>query len=288
MARIDVDGLGIDYELIGDEGAPPLMLTPGGRYPRNTAGVPELARIFADNGYRVLMWDRPGCGASDIAFTAPSESVMNANAAVGLIEALGLKDVTLVGGSAGSRISLMTAVRMPHNIKKIAIWWLSGGAVGLAGLAWFYCGDQVAAASKGGMEAVAELPSWADQIARNPRIREILLSQDPDEYIATMQKWAATFTYRDDTPMPGITAADFAGLTMPILVFRSGKSDMAHTRRTSEWVNELLPNSTFREPPWGDQEWNYVSTFPNDLDARRGRFERWPLIAPDVLEFLKG
>lgn len=288
MARIDVDGLEIDYELIGDAGAPPLMLTPGGRYPRDTAGVPELARIFADNGYRVLMWDRPGCGASDIAFTAPSESVMNADAGAGLIRKLGLSDITLVGGSAGSRISLMIGTRMPENVRKIAIWWLSGGAIGLAGLAWFYCGDQVAAASKGGMEAVAELPSWADQIARNPRIRDILLRQDPDEFIAVMQKWAAAFTYRDDTPMPGLTAADFARLTMPVLVFRSGKSDMAHTRRTSEWVAELLPNCTFREPPWGDQEWNYVSTFPNDIAARRGRFERWPLIAPPVLEFLAG
>ena len=288
MARIEVDGLELDYELIGDVGAPPLMLTPGGRYPRQTAGVPELGRIFADKGYRVLLWDRPGCGASDIAFTAPSESVMNADAAVGLIEALGLRDVTLVGGSAGSRISLMAAIRMPDNVSKIAVWWFSGGPIALAGLAWFYCGDQVAAASKGGMQAVAELPSWADQIGRNPRLRDILLRHDPDAFIAVMQKWAAAFTYREDTPMPGIPAADFAKLTMPVLAFRSGESDMAHTRATSEWVASLLPDCTFREPPWGDQEWNYVSTFPNDVAARRGRFERWPLMAPLVLDFLKG
>ena len=287
MARIDVGGLELDYELIGPEGGQPLVLTPGGRYPRVTAGVPELGQIFADAGYRVLLWDRPGCGASDIAFTAPSESVMNAEALVGLVQALDLRDIVLVGGSAGSRISLMAGIRMPQNVKKIAAWWFSGGAVGLAGLAWFYCGDQVAAASKGGMEAVAQLPSWADQISRNPRIRDILLAQDPETYIAQMQRWAAAFTYRDDTPMPGIAAADFARLTMPILAFRSGKSDMAHTRRTSEWVHELLPNAQLREPPWGDQEWNYVSTFPNDVAARRGRFERWPLIAPAVLEFLQ-
>lgn len=287
MARIDIDGLELDYEFLGDEEAPPLVLTPGGRYPRDTAGVPELGQILADAGYRVLLWDRPGCGASDIAFTAPSELVMNSEALVGLIRKLGLKDVTLVGGSAGSRISLMTAVRMPENIRKIAIWWLSGGAVGLATLAFFYCADQIAAASKGGMAAVVELPSWADQISRNPRMRDILLAQDPDTYIDTMQRWGRAFNYSDETPMPGITAQDFAKLTMPILVFRSGKSDMAHTRRTSEWVHELLPNSTLREPPWGDQEWNYVSTFPIDNAARRGRFERWPLIAPPVLEFLK-
>ena len=94
MARIEVGGLELDYELIGDEGAPPLVLTPGGRYPRVTAGVPELGRIFADNGYRVLLWDRPGCGASDIGFTAPTESVMNAEALVGLVQALELLAAT--------------------------------------------------------------------------------------------------------------------------------------------------------------------------------------------------
>ncbi|MCJ2178666.1 alpha/beta fold hydrolase [Novosphingobium album (ex Hu et al. 2023)] len=287
MAKIDVNGLTLDYDFVGDEGAAPLVLTPGGRYPRDTAGAPELAEKLAEGGFRVLLWDRPGCGASDIAFTAPSESVMNAEALAGLVKALGLKDVTLAGGSAGSRISLMAAARMPENVRKMAIWWISGGPVGLAGLAWFYCGDQIAAASKGGMEAVAQLPSWADQISRNPKIREILLAQDPDTYIATMQKWGKAFAYSDETPVPGMTEADFAKLTMPVMTFRSGKSDMAHTRETSEWVHRLLPNSTMVEPPWGDQEWNYVSTFPVDTPNRRGRFERWPLLAPMLLDFLK-
>ena len=286
MARILVDGLELDYELIGPEAGTPLVLTPGGRYPRNTAGVPELGAIFAEAGYRVLLWDRPGCGASDIAFTAPSESVMNAEALVGIVRELGLRDVMLAGGSAGSRITLMAAARMPENVRKASIWWISGGPVGLAGLAWYYCGDQIAAASIGGMEKVVELPSWAGLIARNPRVRDILLAQDPDTYIETMQKWGKAFAYRDDTPVPGMMPEDFARLTMPVQVFRSGKSDMAHTRRTSEWVHELLPNSRLVEPPWGDQEWNYVSTFPDDPANRRGRFERWPLIAPMVLDFL--
>jgi len=288
MARIDVDGLEIDYELIGPEHGQPLVLTPGGRYPRDTAGVPELGQVFAEAGYRVLLWDRPGCGASDIAFTAPSESVMNCEALVGLVRELGLKNVVLTGGSAGSRVTLMAAARMPENVEKISIWWISGGPVGLAGLAFFYCYDQITAASIGGMEKVVELPSWADQIRRNPRIRDILLRQDPDTYIETMQKWGKAFAYSDDSPVPGMGPQDWARLTMPVQVFRSGKSDVAHTRRTSEWVHELLPNSTLVEPPWGDQEWNYVSTFPDDVANRRGRFERWPLIAPNVLEFLKG
>lgn len=287
MAKIDVDGLSIDYELIGDENAPPLVLTPGGRYPRDTAGVPELGQILADAGYRVLLWDRPGCGASDIAFTAPSESVMNADALVGLVRELDLKDVNLVGGSAGSRICLMAGARMAGNVRKMVIWWISGGPVGLAGLAWFYCGDQIAAASKGGMEAVVELPSWADQISRNPKIRDILMAQDPWEFIDVMQKWGKAFAYSDESPVPGMSMEEFETLTMPIRVFRSGKPDMAHTRATSEWVHRLLPNSELVEPPWREDEWNYVSTFPNEIENRRGRFERWPLIAPMVLEFLE-
>ena len=286
MARIAVDGLELDYELIGPTDGQPLVITPGGRYPRDTAGVPELGRIMADAGYRVLLWDRPGCGASDIAFCAPSESVMNCEALVGIVRELGLQNVVLLGGSAGSRISLMAAARMPQNVSRIAIWWISGGPLGLAGLAWFYGGDQILAAAKGGMAAVAELPAWADQIARNPKIRETLLAQDPENFIAVMQRWGIGFAYSESSPVPGMAAADFARLTMPVLVFRSGKSDMYHTRRTSEWVDELLPNSTLREPPWRDDEWNYVSTFPIDPANRRGRFERWPLIAPPIREFL--
>ncbi len=288
MARIEVNGLELDYELIGDEGAPPLAITPGGRYPRNTAGVPELARILADNGYRVLMWDRPGCGASDIAFTAPTESIMNADALAGLVQTLGLKNITLLGGSAGSRVSLMAAARMPQNVTKMALWWISGSPIGLIVVAASYTADQVRAASTGGMEAVVKLPSWADQISRNPRVRETLLAQDPEEYIEVMQKWALGFAYREDTPVPGLPPEDIAKLTMPILVFRSGKSDMAHTKRTSEWLAEVLPNSTLMDPPWREDEWNYVSTFTNDLEKRTGRFERWPLMAPTVLKFLKG
>jgi hypothetical protein len=137
------------------------------------------------------------------------------------------------------------------------------------------------------MEAVAALPSWAEQISKNPRIRETLLAQDPWEFIEIMQNWGKAFAYSDESPVPGMTAEEFKRLTMPVLVFRSGKPDMAHTRRTSEWVHELLPNSTLQEPPWREDEWNYVSTFPIDPANRRGRFERWPLIGPAVLKFLQ-
>jgi pimeloyl-ACP methyl ester carboxylesterase len=285
MARIDISGIGIDYQFYGEAGAPPVVITPGGRYPKETPGVPQLAEAIAAQGYRVLLWDRPGCGASDISFDGPSESHIHGETLTGLLRALDLNNVALLGGSAGSRISLMCAVRDPERVARLGVWWISGGAISLAQLAAYYCGDSAIAASRGGMEAVADLPAWAEQIARNPKNRDIILAQDADAFIARMQQWAAAYGYSETSPVPGMGKAEFARLTMPVLIFRSGKSDLSHTRRTSEWVHELIPHSKLVEPPWPDQEWNNASLIPNA--PGRGRFERWPLLAPQLIDFLR-
>ena len=286
MARIAVSGIEIDYELLGPKSAPAIVITPGGRYARVTPGVPQLGAALAEGGYRVLLWDRPNCGASDISFAGPSESTLHAATLLGLLDALELGPVALAAGSAGSRVSLLAAARAPELVSKMAIWWISGGPISLAQLAAYYCGDSAIAAAKGGMEAVAALPGWAEQLTGNPRNREILLAQDPDEFISKMQQWAAAYAYSDVSPVPGTRPEDFARLSMPVLVFRSGKSDISHTRRTSEWLHELLPNSRIIDPPWPDQEWNTCQAIPNE--PGRGRFERWPMLAPILLEFLRG
>lgn len=285
MARIDISGIGIDYEFYGDRGAPVAVITPGGRYPKETPGVPQLAQALAAAGRRVLLWDRPNCGASDISFEGGSESNLHVTVLNQLIRKLELGPVALLGGSAGSRVSLLAAARDPEVVSHLIIWWISGGPISLAQLAAFYCGDSATAASRGGMEAVAALPGWADQIARNPKNRDIILAQDPDAFIAKMQQWAAAYGYSETSPVPGMSAEDFARLKMPVFVFRSGKSDMSHTRRTSEWVHDLIPHSSLIEPPWPDQEWNNCSAIPSA--PGRGRFERWPLLAPMLIEFLR-
>jgi pimeloyl-ACP methyl ester carboxylesterase len=284
MAKQYVGGIEIDYAFFGAADAPLVILTPGGRYPRDTPGLPQLAEELVQGGYRVLSWDRPNCGASDISFDGSSESALHADTLVGLTAALGLERFALVGGSAGSRISLLAAARMPKYVSKIFIWWVSGGAISLAQLATYYCADAAAAATKGGMAAVAALPGFADQIARNPRNRELILKWDADAFIAKMQLWAEGYAYSRVSPVPGISAEQFARLTMPVTVLRSGKSDLSHTREASEQVAALLPNAQLVEPPWPDQEWNDCGMIPNV--PGRGRFERWPLLAPMILEFL--
>ncbi len=283
MSRIEISGIGIEYELLGDPGAPAVALTPGGRFPKDTPGLRDLALKLVAGGRRVLLWDRPNCGASDISFDAVSESELHADTLIKLIRTLELGPTTLAAGSAGSRVSLIAASRSPQDISHLTLWWISGGTIGLMSLGLFYCQESAVAAGRAGMEAVAEASAWADQIQRNPRGRDVILAQDPDQFVETMQRWASFYTPTTTSPVPGMSPADFAKLTMPVLIFRNGKSDLSHTRRTTEWVHELIPHSRMVEPPWPDQEWNERSAAMRA--EGRGLFENWPALAPALLDF---
>ena len=85
MATATVDGLTIAYEVIGDGDGRPWAITPGGRFSKDDPGVRELAEALAAQGNRVLIWDRPNCGASDVCFTGASESAMQADVLEGLL-----------------------------------------------------------------------------------------------------------------------------------------------------------------------------------------------------------
>src|ERR1700740_3620474 len=100
MARIEISGIGIEYELLGKAGTHAVVLNPGGRYPKSIEGLPELAEKLVAGGKRVLLWDRPNCGASDISFEGTSESELGARTLTQLIRKLELGKTALFGGSA--------------------------------------------------------------------------------------------------------------------------------------------------------------------------------------------
>jgi 2-hydroxy-6-oxonona-2,4-dienedioate hydrolase len=280
MARISIAGIQIEYELVGDIGAPAIAITPGGRFTTESPGVPELAAALAAGGKRVLLWNRPNCGGSDVCFDADSESELCGRTLTALIRELELGSTALAAGSAGSRVSLIAASRDPDIVSHMVLWWISGGIIGLLQLAVYYCGESAIAASKGGMAAVAALPSWQEQIKRNPRNRDIIMAQDPQKFIEQMERWASFYLPPKDSPVPGMSPAHFARLKMPTLIFRNGKSDLSHQRRASEWVHELIPHSRIMEPPWADDEWNHRSGTPTIFGC-------WPQLAPAILDFLK-
>jgi pimeloyl-ACP methyl ester carboxylesterase len=282
MATATVGDLSIAYEVIGAAGRP-WTLTPGGRFSKETPGLRELAEAIAADGYQVVIWDRPNTGASSVCFDGDNESAMQADALAGLLRELDLTGAVIAGGSGGSRVSLLTAARHRDLAAGLATWWISGGVFGLMSLAVHYCGPSITAAWHGGMEAVAALPEWQEVLDATPDNRARLLAQDPKEFVRTLERWMLVYCPNDDNALvPGVVNADVRGLEIPALVFRSGASDLHHTRGTSETLAALLPLSQLVEPPWPDTEWN-----DRHLTPGNPLFARWPLLAPQLLAWAK-
>src|SRR3954470_11782212 len=114
----EIDGrqtveLHLEHEVIGDSGARPWAITPGGRFSKDYPGVRELAVALADLGNRALIYDRPNTGESDVCFVGSTESAMQADVLAALVSQLDLAPAVIVGGSGGARVSLLTAARHP-------------------------------------------------------------------------------------------------------------------------------------------------------------------------------
>ena len=122
MSRLEISGIGIEYELLGKQSDPAVAITPGGRFSMESPGVRELGQALAAKGKRVLLWDRPNCGASDMCFEGDGESRLQARILTQLIRTLGLGPTALAGGSAGSRVSLLAAVEDPEMVSHLIQW----------------------------------------------------------------------------------------------------------------------------------------------------------------------
>lgn len=271
--------LAIGYEIIGPPNGRPWVITPGGRFARDAPGVRELAEALAERGHRVLIWDRPNTGESDVCFAGTSESAMQADFMAGLLRQLQLTPANIIGGSGGARVALLAAARHPDVANALAVWWITGGPLGLMSIAMNYCAPSIRAAWSGGMEAVAELPDWEESIHKNPANRDRILGMDRVAFLGVMQRWMDAHSSCDGALMPGLSAADAAAITVPALVLRSGASDPIHTRKSSEQLAAALPEATLAEPPWPDT----VCT-----DSKPGfRFIMWPDLAPMLDEWAK-
>jgi hypothetical protein len=84
--------------------------------------------------------------------------------------------------------------------------------------------------------------------------------------------------------IPGLPDADARAVDLPTLIFRSGESDVHHTRATSQQLSELLPNTRLVEPPWGDREWIERQA---SRAAGGSLFERWPLLVPTLTDWAR-
>ncbi|MBP0594269.1 alpha/beta fold hydrolase [Paraburkholderia sp. LEh10] len=82
---------------------------------------------FVDAGYRVILMDCPGWGKSDSIVCSSSRSELNARVLKGLLDAIGIGRVHVVGNSMGGHSAVAFALANPERVGKLV---LMGGGTG--------------------------------------------------------------------------------------------------------------------------------------------------------------
>ena len=269
------DGCRLAYRLRGK--GPLITLTPGGR--EAGEGVAALAEELAKQA-TVLTWDRRNCGASDVWFAGDNEAEVWADDLSELIAHLGLGPAWLAGGSAGCRVSVLSALRHPHTARGLLLWSASGGAYSCQFLGFNYHVPYIMAAERAGMAAVAETPFFAARIAQNPANRAALLALEPAQFAATLKRWNRAFYPTPEASLTGVTDAALRQLALPTLLV-SGNDDV-HPPSVSQAMAWLIPGARLIPSPWSNDQWLDKFT----MRTTGSVFDLYPLLAPALLGFV--
>ncbi|AEF37489.1 MAG: alpha/beta hydrolase [Mycolicibacter algericus] len=286
MASVEINGGNVVYEILGDTGDL-IVLTPGGRFSKEIPGLRPLADELVAGGYRVLLWDRPNCGASDVQFYGQSESHMRADTLHGLLTALDTGPVILAGGSGGARDSMLTTMLYPELVTKLVLWNIVGGIYGTFVLGSYYVVPSILAVRGGGTQALPAMREWQERIEENPANKQRLLDMDSDAFLKVMLRWLNAFVSKPGQTIPGVDDEMFDRITVPTLIIRGGENDWDHPKRTSLEVNCLIKGSELIDPPWPEDAWERAAE-----ERAAGKvshfnmFDTWVLAAPAILEFL--
>jgi pimeloyl-ACP methyl ester carboxylesterase len=287
MSVIEINGGNVVYDVLGDPAAPLVVLTPGGRFSKEIPGLRPLADALVRGGLRVLLWDRPNCGESDVQFYGETESHMRAETLHGLLTALDAGPCVIAGGSGGARDSMLTVMLYPELATKLVVWNIVGGIFGTFSLGAYYVLPSIRAVRTTGMEGVVALPEWQALIEANPKNRDRILALDPAEFERTMHRWLSAFVTKPGQTIPGVADDKFHNITVPTLIIRGGAQDIDHPKRTSLEVSCLIDGATLIDPPWPEDAWEQAGK-----DRAAGKvdhynmFDTWVQAAPSILDFL--
>jgi len=239
MPYAKVRGVNINYQVLGAAG-PWVALSPGGR--RDLGGIQNQAGKLAELGYRVVIFDRRNCGASDVVIDGnESEYEIWADDVHELLRQLGALPAIVGGSSSGCRTSLLFALRHPDSVRALLLWRVTGGRFACERLAEEYYGQFITAARSGGMAAVCGMEHWQERIKARPANREVLMKMEPQQFIRVMSRWREYFLKGADLPVIGATEADLQSIQVPACIVPG--NDLTHGRQTGETLGRLLPTS---------------------------------------------
>lgn len=190
----------------------------------------NLASTLATWKFRVYMPDLPGYGASeqpaDFSYSVHDE----AEAVVGFMDAVGLKDVDLGGWSMGGGIAQHVAARHPERVRKLMLFDSAG---------------------------IYEMPKWNVNLfipktpAELDQLDALLMPNPPKvpafiarDILRRSKKNAWVIRRAIDTMMTGNDATDklLPGLKMPVLIVWGGLDQITPLSQ-GRMMNELIPQS---------------------------------------------
>ncbi|GAB3417694.1 alpha/beta fold hydrolase [Massilia agilis] len=130
LARIkhgDVE-LNIHYNDVGSGAETVVMLHGSGPGATGWANFHRNIEPLVGAGYRVILMDCPGWGKSDSIVNTGSRSELNASILKGLVDALDLGRVHILGNSMGAHSAVAFALAHPDRIGKLVL--MGGGTSG--------------------------------------------------------------------------------------------------------------------------------------------------------------
>jgi 2-hydroxy-6-oxonona-2,4-dienedioate hydrolase len=286
MPVVTVNDGDVAYDLLGNESAPVIVLTPGGRFSKDIPGLRSLAEALAGGGLRVLVWDRPNCGESDVQFYGVTESHMRAETLFALLTMLDFGPCVIAGGSGGARDSMLAAMLYPGLATKLIVWNVVGGVYGVFNLGAQYVIPTINALRSLGMEGVLELPEWKAVIAANPNNRDRFLALGAEKLLQVMLRWLKAYVPMPGQTIPGVEDELFDRIRVPTLIIRGGEKDLSHPKRTSLELSCLIEGSLLIEPPWPEDDWEVSTRERAAGGAGRHIFDSWVQAAPAMLDFV--
>lgn len=122
--------LNIHYNDLGEGENVVVMLHGSGPGATGWANFNRNIDSLVDAGFRVLLINCPGWGKTDSIVCAESRSFLNARVVKGVIDALGIEKISLLGNSMGGHSAVAFALEYPHATDKMVL--MGGGTGGVS------------------------------------------------------------------------------------------------------------------------------------------------------------
>jgi pimeloyl-ACP methyl ester carboxylesterase len=258
MATANVNGAEIYYEEAGS--GPPLILSPGGLQGVLSSYQPVMDELCHE--HRVIAYDRRFGGQSRSPVVVQTWDQVCQDV-TGLMDALGIDQAYLGGGSFGAAISLGCAVRYPDRVRAIFPSNIAGGVICNAYLAAKLFKSLDLALNQG-IKAVVDAfdpddrfaPFVPERATYDAKYRGTLEAMDPEDFAQVMRD---TIYALFDGPYVslGMTKEMLKSVRVPTMIM-PGNNDI-HPRGLAEQLHRLVPNSQWGEvPPHSEAPEKYI------------------------------